>query len=430
MVTAFIAVTVIFFSSCAKDDDGFSPFIPQEEPDNDDIKPSVYTVDKSFKLEVQPVKLIDKVYTNYVTQDVDLHTELSSIYIFGDGDNAGDYYIAMCRLTEHNGSMNVSKYEEHNHEKSTYMEMLSPYIDKMGIQCRLLDHNGNEVKSGDAYFFQTPRPETTIGTTTYTTGVSLSFDLNLCFGKEPNDEGEYDWKGSIVPIFPSLIWNNEVTRNLPDQSVELNTDAATRRINWNFVTNNANTMNIAKLPQFVKSDNVIEFAWVWHVPKGKVNSKDYNTDIMKVEFMLNPMYAYHYQKLAETSINQINEDFDKGYQPTTTPESERKVTIDFPSFDRTPIGQFSFKNVTRNYVKNIFLTTVKPNGKTAKLELKKVLDTNEYFKQTLQEGNYKLCYSIVNGDTGNVLGDFEIDDIHITHNCQIDISTLDAKRRK
>ena len=98
--------------------------------------------------------------------------------------------------------------------------------------------------------------------------------------------------------------------------------------------------------------------------------------------------------------------------------------------NRIPVGNVEFKNTTRNYVTDIHVYRhgEKDVAKEAYSTVEGYYDTNESVAFILREGDYDVVYNIKNGDTGEVIGTFMIENAKVTRDETSKITTMDGKR--
>lgn len=420
MLLPLITAASTFFGACEEYDVVGENHGQKEEQifGAETINPVNYTMsyDCTLKAETKPFKMVEYTYASQ-QQSFDLHLEVIPLYISrGDGSADGDYYAVKGYVVAHNAMLNLHR-EEFRDDNDILYTVITPYLAGITLKSRLLGRDGSEIQPGEVTFFNTPLPETTIGSTTYTTGLDITLNTPFNFGAQKTEEG---WKPTIMGgAFPSWNWKDTHKKTISDITVEMNTDVDTREVEHKFVTNNWEKMEVDKLPNHLKTDQKEEFSWIWHVNKGCKSSKDYCLDNMKMAIRLQPQYF----------VNGTY--FNHQYNPMkwygeevgcATSESELTWVIELPSVYRYPVGELDMMNATSRYVKNLTITS--SNNLDSK-KISKALRSDAHYTDVLCEGKYRITYSLITGD-GDPIGDFAIDDVEIKANQTTEISTLDA----
>ena len=378
-------------------------------------------VDTLLYVEPEQYSMEEGGQTGAQRQGVDLHMEIMPIYAYGCNEYSGDYYAIKGYVVAHNGDLNVTN--ESCRVTDYEMKWVSPFMGTLGFGCELLDKDGNTVSEGDVRFHTTPEPSTTIGSTTYTKGLTFSLGFSLTLGSRQDTTGV--WHPTIFPmIVPNFNSSDTSTQNLPDQTVEMNTDGITRAVSYTIRTNHSDSFNVSDIPVHARSDQRVDFSWMWFVPKGKLSSMDYGLDGVKLRFVLSPTYRFNYKSEHITGSSYTHEYYDVDVA-CVTPVEDRSVTIDVTGLNRTPIGTLDFANATRNFVTEVRVVSDKTDEEMA---IKGNYGQYKHLNTDLCEGEYSLYYTLKNGDTGKVIGNYVIDDIVISEGSLFETSTLKARK--
>lgn len=417
ILAAVAALAVIV--ACSKPEEGsgdrdIPPSITPLEPFN--LMDHTIVLDTLLRVESASGLMKDELPVGPVKQGIDLHLEVIPVYAYGDSEYSGDYYAVSGYVVAHNGELNVAR-QTRRYSDYDY-EWISPFMGNLGLEAALLDKDSNEVNKGDVRFQSTPEPSTTIGSMTYNKGFTMSFNFGITFGKRREETG---WRLTLFPsLLPSFNWSNSSTQILPDQTVEMNTDGSTREVSYDIKTNKSATMNVDAIPSHARSDQKIEFSWIWFVPKGRLSSIDYCTDALQMRFRITPGYRYNYCYEKYTGSSYKMELFDIPLD-CITPAEQRTATVELGGLNRFPVGTLDFANATSNYVTGIKLVS------TATGEEKTISGTYSRLKHmsvNLCAGEYSLYYTIKNGDTLKVIGNYVIDGIIIDGCSTFETSTL------
>lgn len=418
-LVAFVALAVISCSHLEGDIEDHRTPVTITPSETFNLLDHTIVLDTLLRVQGASYMMKDQIPTDIVNQGIDLHLEIVPIYAYGNNDYSGDYYAVNGYVVAHNGDLNVRKLSLR--DNSYDYDWISPFMGNLGISAVLLDKDGNEVSKGDVLFQNTPEPSTTIGSTTYNKGMNISFNFGVTFGKKI-DEGK--WLTTLFPsLLPSFKWDNSSTQNLPDQTVEMNTDATTRAVRYTIKTNHYETLKSDAIPTHAKTDQKVEFSWMWFVPKGRLSSMDYCTDALSMRFCVSPEYFLNYRYEYIGGSSYFDELFGIAID-CITPVEQRTVTVELGGLNRTPIGTLDFANATTNYVTGIKLVSKatkeeKPiSGNYAKLQ---------HMSTNLCAGEYSLYYTIKNGNTLQVIGNYVIDGIVITEDSTFETSTLKGK---
>lgn len=225
-------------------------------------------------------------------------------------------------------------------------------------------------------------------------------------------------------MLPKFNWTNSSTQNLPDQTVEMTTDGITRSVHYAIKTKQVDSMDPDDVPNHAKTDQKVEFSWIWFVPKGRLSSVDYGTDDLKLRFCITPEYvfSYNYEYYGGSSYNYNVYGVTLG---CSTPVEKRTVTIDMGGLNRTPVGTLDFANATSNYVTGIKIVS-KATGE--ELPVSGSYSRLKHMTMDLCEGEYSLYYTVKNGDTFKVIGNYVINGIVIGADSVFETSTLDSTK--
>ena len=385
--------------------------------------------DLSFDVTIPAVKLLESSYTYYstpisVTKAIDLHIEVLPIYVFGSESYSGDYYAISGYCTIHNGSF--YKEVEKSFESSV-MYAYYWYMSRYNLEFQLLSSDEQKVSNENTLFFVTPEPSTTISSTTYNKGFSFSLSPKLTLGvRQDEDETthELSWKGMLMGVIGlGFKWEDSQTQNLPDQSVELNT-GTTRDVSYTIITNNdENGFGTDYIPMVARTDQRVDFSFVWHLQSGNFCAKDNDLGNMKLQIGITPVY-----KSAAYSENHYS-------QSVTKVESRVKYThptissiIDLPGMNRIPVGDVKIKNTTINTMTNILFYRSGEYGiNSPYFSHNGAYNKDEEAKIMMREGKYDIVYELVEPNLLNPIGRFMIPGVEVSANGTTETSTTKAE---
>lgn len=386
--------------------------------------------DLSFDVTIPEVKLLESPDTYNstpisVTKAIDLHIEVLPIYVFGSESYSGDYYGISGYCIMHNGSF----YKEV--EKtfgSSKMYAYYWYMSRYNLEFQLLSSDGQNVSNENTLFFVTPEPSTTISSTTYKKGFSFILSPKLTLGvRQDEDETthELSWKGMLMGVIGlGFKWEDSQTQNLPDQSVELNT-GTTRDVSYTIITNNdENGFGTKYIPKVARTDQRVDFSFVWQLKSGNFCAKDNDLGNMKLQIGITPKY-----KSAAYSENHYS-------QSVTKVESRVKYThptissiIDLPGMNRIPVGDVKIKNTTINTMTNILFYRSGEYGiNSPYFSHNGAYNQNEEAEIMMREGKYDIVYELVEPTLLNPIGRFMIPGVEVSANGTTETSTVNAEK--
>lgn len=415
---------MLLFVMCEKDPGGPYPF-PEGGQLGADWDEIIAEYDTTITVDVLPFDMGYGMAIDPVSEDFDIHLDVISLYAYGDNDYSGDYYAVSGYLVAHNAGLGIhsgSIAHTVTYGQETRIltrNYLSTYLGEMSVKCRLLDDQGRPMKTDDAHFFVSPEPSTSIQKTTYYSGFSFSLEFGVSFGRKP--AGKF-----IIPyILPDFSFSNKSTQELPDRTVELNTDYDTRNIDYGFLYQNGDTFDDEAIPSIFKTDDKMEFSWGWHVYKGKVNSVDDGLKGMKLSIEIDPGYmtnVEYFDSMEPISGHVI----DYGLSVKKSSDvSDRTWVIDLPQLDRTPKGDFSFRNQSTSYLDQIVFYNA---DETASLPVDNFhLEPSQTYETMLPAGEYEMQYRLIKGD-GTIVGNYKVSDIVIVKDQRTSSSTRNARR--
>ena len=382
--------------------------------------------DLSFDVTIPEVLLWESSYKYYstpisVTKAIDLHIEVLPIYVFGSEDYSGDYYGISGYCIMHNGSF----YKEV--EKtfgSSKMYAYYWYMSRYNLEFQLLSSDGQKVSNENTSFFVTPEPSTTISSTTYKKGFSFSLSPKLTLGvRQDEDETthELSWKGMLMGVIGlGFKWEDSQTQNLPDQSVELNT-GTTRDVSYTIITNNdENGFGTDYIPMVARTDQRVDFSFVWQLLSGNFCAKDNDLGNMKLQIGITPVYksAAYSKNTYIQSVTRV-ESRVKYAHPTIS------AIIDLPGMNRIPVGDVKIKNTTRNTMTNILFYRSGEYGiNSPYFAHNGAYNKDEGAEIMMREGKYDIVYELVDPDLLNPKGRFMITGVEVSANGTTETSTI------
>ena len=354
-----------------------------------------------------------------VTKAIDLHIEVLPIYVFGSESYSGDYYAISGYCTMHNGSFyKVVEKSFGSSEVHAYYWYMSRY----NLEFQLLSSDGQKVSNENTSFFVTPEPSTTISSTTYKKGFSFILSPKLTLGvRQDEDETthELSWKGMLMGVIGlGFKWEDSQTQNLPDQSVELNT-GTTRDVSYTIITNNdENGFGTKYIPEVARTDQRVDFSFVWHLQSGNFCAKDNDFGNMKLQIGITPVY-----KSAAYSEN--SQSVGKVESRVTYTHPKLSSVIDLPGMNRIPVGDVKIKNTTSNTMTNILFYRSGEYGiNSPYFSHNGAYNQNKEAEIMMREGKYDIVYELVEPNLLNPIGRFMIPGVEVSGNGTTETSTI------
>ena len=372
----------------------------------------------------------DTIYSveEHIDKLVELHYEVLPAYVFEGNGQSGDYYAVHGYAVAHNGAA----YGERRltEEKFPEAEIIQYgwYMGRLRLGFQLLSPEGEALNTDQVQYFVTPEPSTTIGTTTYKKGFGISLGIQpLTIGaalkENPGEDPSWKsiYKGKLSLGFK---FENSSTQVLPDQSVEMSTDPWNRAVTYDFRTNNVGPgYGTEYIPVTFRTDQRVDFSFVWYVPSGNFCAKDRDFGSMKMKVSIAPGYLCDLDAYFDAQAHPLV----RGKEAQT---NTYETVVNLPSINRIPTAEVYFKNTTRSYVTNlqVWRTGEYSASKTPYHSVDGTLDTNEEAAFLMREGQYDFVYELVNGDTGESRGTYIIRNVELTPGSSKDLSTLKGKK--
>lgn len=384
--------------------------------------------DLSFDVTIPAVKLLvspDTIKSTpiSVTKAIDLHIEVLPIYVFGSEDYSGDYYAISGYCSMHNGSFYRVVEKSFGSSK---MHAYYWYMSRYNLEFQLLSSDRQKVSNENTLFFVTPEPSTTISSTTYKKGFSFSLSPKLTLGvRQDEDETthELSWKGMLMGVIGlGFKWEDSQTQNLPDQSVELNT-GTTRDVSYTIITNNdENGFGTEYIPEVARTDQRVDFSFVWHLQSGNFCAKDNDLGNMKLQIGITPEY-----KSAAYSKNTYSQSVTTVESRVTYTHPKLSSTIDLPGMNRIPVGDVKIKNTTINTMTNILFYRSGEYGiNSPYFSHNGAYNQNDEAQIMMREGKYDIVYELVDPTLLNPKGRFMIPGVEVSANGTTETSTVNA----
>jgi len=202
---------------------------------------------------------------------IDVKFTVYPLYAFQDQASNGDYYIVSMVVTAHNQSMYRGKwYVETDANKHTGYYLCGYYMENLGVKTEILNSNQTVVSEASFASFGTPTPITTIGSVTYTHGLSWSLNYT-CTGNPV--------EGTVSGTYSGLLeYSNTQTKIINDVDTENNWIGST--VDYGYKFNNLpsykadQTIPITDPPPISINNAEFHQDWIWRVSSTTDNGQE------------------------------------------------------------------------------------------------------------------------------------------------------------
>lgn len=351
-----------------------------------------------------------------VSKAIDLHIEVLPIYVFGNSHDSGDYYSVSGYCVIHNAGF--FKVEQKTETRDHCITTHGRYMGEYKIDVQLLTSAGESVNSNNVSFLVTPEPSTTIGGTTYTKGSKFGFEAKYQTGRlEIEDEsGAINWGTLKMGILGLVFSSDEVSsQELPDQSVTMSTGPYDRSVSYSLVTNNDGA---GIVPAIARTDQRMDFSWVWHVHSGCYAAKDNDFGNMKIKIGVTPIY--------KTSVTDSKGNITGSYLEETPGFT---TGFDLPSLNRIPAGEVKLTNTSKYYISNILFYRSGEYGiKSPYYSHSGAYDKDQTASILMREGEYDIVFEKLDGETRESHGRFIIRGVKVQIDEAVSTSTMKGEQ--
>ena len=351
-----------------------------------------------------------------VSKAIDLHIEVLPIYVFGNSHDSGDYYSVSGYCVIHNAGF--FKVEQKTETRDHCITTHGRYMGEYKIDVQLLTSAGESVNSNNVSFLVTPEPSTTIGGTTYTKGSKFGFEAKYQTGRlEIEDEsGAINWGTLKMGILGLVFSSDEVSsQELPDQSVTMSTGPYDRSVSYSLVTNNDGA---GIVPAIARTDQRMDFSWVWHVHSGCYAAKDNDFGNMKIKIGVTPIY--------KTSVTDSKGNITGSYLEETPGFT---TGFDLPSLNRIPAGEVKLTNTSKYYISNILFYRSGEYGiKSPYYSHSGAYDKDQTASILMREGEYDIVFEKLDGETRESHGRFIIRGVKVQTDEAVSTSTMKGEQ--
>ncbi|MBQ9203865.1 MAG: hypothetical protein IJ155_06460 [Prevotella sp.] len=286
-----------------------------------------------------------------------------SAYVFEGNKQPGDYYIVRTDLLVRNGSVFSSFKKKHGlvtHWGTGY------YMKRFDLSSAMVDPSKYTFKDDDdretrewkyrnlqeianymmvtgkvhkdvmvpgISFYSSPSPGTTIGSTSYTSGINIGLNGSLSAGSV-----------SSAGLAFSASHSKSETVNISDITIEVNTEAESQAVTNSYITKPIGSFTfpdghdekdvVNLIPLVARSDFNAQSVWCWAVPVSEAVR-----DSSDASFMLATCFDYEYASYVHSSDDLFYPD---GYHKSFHAKNYSYAQIPHPS--RVPFGVIALKN--------------------------------------------------------------------------------------
>lgn len=376
LLTSFLAFAAL---ACEKDDayfptigDGSSATVV----DNELLEASHIHSEEKFEIKDLPVFVSDKYSKSYSmsgTAFFEQNYSVTPLYAFktAEGGYVGDFYLVDATFSVASEGMYSEPYKvEWKNISTNYVSGF--FLTGYQIEITLTDSKGGQA---EVLFDQVPAPGTTIGSTTYSSGVSWSFDTALTGGT----------KGGNLSLGYGCSVSESKTRTISDLSITSNY-RRDGRVDYSLSVQNLPN-NVNYMPPLI-SRKTFDFhtSWVWQVPstaeKDTVSQYKMSVKLSSLNFKLD----YYITVSDNAHVENKGKSFSKDF------------TFNLPVPNRIPVGNLVLENsVKGTYVSDVTFIDAS-TGKVYNDATESCYSYSQKRKVCLPEGNYKLKFKVDGND--------------------------------
>lgn len=259
------------------------------------------------------------------------------------------------------------------------------FMRSLDISFALVDAASEQPVNGVQFYGQ-PIPETTQGSTTYSNGVTMGFDLSAS-GKKGSTGSEL---GGSAGFHAS--WSSTVSQTLNDVLTERHT-RGNALLSYHYGVQNINSSRnfndkhfTREYPLLSRSDFSAPQAWIWKVPHGKAGVGNDTSTGFKMKVSVSAKYGvYSWWRGASWSK-------DKTYD---LKETSHCFSLEPPS--RKSFGVIALQNAGTLTVANVTITGADGHTETVSGSFNR----DQVARHKMHTGVYTVSYDLVDPDKDN-----------------------------
>ena len=280
----------------------------------------------------------------------------------------GDFYLVDATFSVSSKDMYSGVNEDFKWGKNA-SALVGFFLTGYKVEISLERGNGTAVTSR---FNQAPSPSTTINSTTYTSGMSWSFDTGLSGGP----------LGAGLSLSTGCSYSSTKTRVVRDLSIIDNSDA-NGNVSYKLEIKNLPQDKVTAPPAISRSTFDFHCGWAWSVQN---TTESDTTTRYRMKVTLSEM---KYRDLVGGSNGKgkvVVQDW---------PIDKQVFYIDLPVPNRIPYGKVKFVNSEKGkFVTEIVFTDVKNSAKVYRDRSGSVYSYQQCYEASLPEGTYNVRYKL------------------------------------
>ena len=188
-----------------------------------------------------------------------------------------------------------------------------------------------------------------------------------------------------------------------------------RSVSYSLVTNNDGP---GIVPAIARTDQRMDFSWVWHVHSGCYAAKDNDFGNMKIKIGVTPIY--------KTSVTDSKGNITGSYQEETPGFT---TGFDLPSLNRIPAGEVKLTNTSKYYISNILFYRSGEYGiKSPYYSHSGAYDKDQTASILMREGEYDIVFEKLDGETRESHGRFIIRGVKVQTDEAVSTSTMKGEQ--
>ncbi len=339
--------------------------IPEYESEKrDELLQSAHS-SESFQVKLDNVAIYtnnkDKKFKKSGSATFDALFTITPLYAFKSekSNYVGDFYVIDATFSVASDKMYFGKEEvyEYTYWGIDYFDIKGFFLKSYQIETSIVDRSGNEITP---VFQKAPSPSTTIGTTTYTSGVTWKFDAALSGGIKDRN----------LTSGAGFTYDSSRSRTVKDISIT-NLSTSSGKVGYKLTVNNLpKDAYRGYVPEVAINTFDFHCGWVWQIDNTPENDAD-------KEFIMQVC-------IKELTYGTTESDFVK-------PDYVLKVALPIPN--RVASGTVVLTNTVKDkYMTDVRFTDAK--GKVFADNSGSVYGKEKYYTASLPEGNYTLSFKL------------------------------------
>jgi hypothetical protein len=322
---------------------------------------------RSFAPKLSNVVIFDgkKIYKKSGTASFEMYYSVTPLYAFKSEESnyVGDFYVvdatySLASDKMYFGSQTVESQTYWGVGKSTVRGF---FLRSYQVDISIVDSKGTEVAS---LFQKAPIPSTTIGSTTYTSGVTWDFNAALSGGI----------KDGNLTSDAGFSYNSSSTRSVKDVSIT-NLSNSAGKVSYKLEINNLPKDSYhGSVPEVAINTLDFHSGWVWQIDNTAENdtATQYRMKVMVKDLIYGANSNEEYTKF---------------------PIPDQTFYIDLPIPNRVASGTVVLTNTVKDkYMTDVRFTDAK--GKVFADGSGSVYGKEKYYTASLPEGNYTLSFKL------------------------------------